>query len=146
MTEHSATIEIAERVDAELIAAFEMLIPQLSSSSPAPSRELLTDLVEGDDTIVFLARLDGAIVGSLTLAFYRIPTGMKAWIEDVVVDDAARGHGVGAMLSEAALDAARERGAKNVSLTSRPSREPANRLYQRLGFQPRETNVYRYDL
>ena len=146
MTEHSATIEIAVNVDDELVAAFEMLIPQLSSSSPAPGRELLTDLVEGADTVLFLARLDGAIVGSLTLAFYRIPTGMKAWIEDVVVDDAARGHGVGRLLSEAALDVARERGAKNVSLTSRPSREPANRLYQRLGFKARETNVYRFDL
>ena len=144
--ETGATIDIAEHVDDELVAAFEMLIPQLSSSSPAPSRELLTELVEGDDTVVFLARLDGSIVGSLTLAFYRIPTGMKAWIEDVVVDDAARGHGVGRLLSEAALDVARARGAKNVSLTSRPSRGSANRLYQRIGFQARDTNVYRYDL
>lgn len=146
MTEQSATIEIAEIVDDELVAAFEMLIPQLSSSSPPPGRELLTELVEGADTVVFLARLDGAIIGSLTLAFYRIPTGMKAWIEDVVVDDAARGHGVGRLLNEAALDVARERGAKNVSLTSRPSREAANRLYQRIGFKARETNLYRYDL
>ncbi len=145
MIENSATIEIAENVDDELVAAFEMLIPQLSSS-PAPSRELLAELVEGADTVLFLARLDGAIVGSLTLAFYRIPTGMKAWIEDVVVDDAARGHGVGRLLSEAALDVARERGAKNVSLTSRPFREPANRLYLSVGFYARETNVYRYDL
>lgn len=141
-----ATIEIATVVDDELVAAFELLIPQLSSSSPPPGRDLLTDLVEGADTVVFLARLEGAIVGSLTLAFYRIPTGMKAWIEDVVVDDAARGHGVGRLLNEAALDVARERGAKNVSLTSRPSRESANRLYQRIGFQRRETNLYRYDL
>ena len=80
----------------------------------------MSDLVDGADTVLFLARVDGAIVGSLTLAFYRIPTGMKAWIEDVVVDDAARGHGVGRLLSEAALDEARRRGAKNVSLTSRP--------------------------
>ncbi len=144
--ETGATIEIAEEVNEELIAAFEMLIPQLSSSSPPPGRALLNDLVEGADTVLFLARLEGSIVGSLTLAFYRIPTGMKAWIEDVVVDDAARGHGVGRLLNEAALDVARERGAKNVSLTSRPSREPANRLYQRIGFKARETNVYRYDL
>ncbi|MEP1125302.1 MAG: GNAT family N-acetyltransferase [Ilumatobacter sp.] len=141
-----ATIEVATTVDDELVAAFESLIPQLSSSSPPPSRELLADLVDGADTVVFLARLDGAIVGSLTLAFYRIPTGIKAWIEDVVVDNAARGHGVGRMLNEAALDVARQRGAKNVSLTSRPSRESANRLYQRIGFQRRETNLYRFDL
>ncbi|MGA9279602.1 GNAT family N-acetyltransferase [Ilumatobacter sp.] len=141
-----ATIEIASVVDDELVAAFEHLIPQLSSSSPAPSRELLTELVDGADTAVFIARVGGAIVGSLTLAFYRIPTGMKAWIEDVVVDDSARGHGVGRLLNEAALEEARVRGAKNVSLTSRPSREAANRLYQRIGFVARETNLYRYDI
>ena len=142
----AATIEIATAVDDELVAAFEHLIPQLSSSSPPPGRAALAELVDGADTVLFLARVDGAIVGSLTLAFYRIPTGMKAWIEDVVVDDAARGHGVGRLLNEAALDEARRRGAKNVSLTSRPSRESANRLYQRIGFKPRETNLYRYDL
>ena len=81
-----------------------------------------------------------------TLAFYRIPTGLKAWIEDVVVGAAARGHGVGEALNRAAIAEAAHRGAKNVSLTSRPSREAANRLYQRLGFQPYETNVYRYTI
>ena len=95
---------------------------------------------------VFVARVDGRIVGSLTLVMYRIPTGLKAWIEDVVVDEAARGHGVGEALNMAALDEARRRGAKAVSLTSRPSREAANRLYQRIGFSPRDTHVYRYDL
>ncbi|MEL6890399.1 MAG: GNAT family N-acetyltransferase [Actinomycetota bacterium] len=142
----TATIEIAERVDDELVGAFERLIPQLSSSSPPPTAEDLRDLVDGADTVLFLARVGGEIVGSLTLAFYRIPTGLKSWIEDVVVDDAARGHGVGRLLNDAALDVARERGAKNVALTSRPSREAANRLYQRIGFEIRDTNVYRYEL
>ena len=142
----SATIEIAAVVDDELMAAFEHLIPQLSSSSPPPSRELLTDLVDGADTALFLARVDGAIVGSLTLAFYRIPTGVKAWIEDVVVDDSVRGQGVGEALNRAAIAEAAHRGAKNVSLTSRSTREAANRLYQRLGFEPYETNLYRYDI
>ncbi len=94
--------------------------------------------------MLFLARVDGEITGSLTLAFYRIPTGLKAWIEDVVVDDAVRGRGVGAALNQAALAEARRRGAKDVSLTSRPSRTAANRLYLRLGFVARETNTYRY--
>ena len=89
---------------------------------------------------------DGTIVGSLTLVVFPIPTGSRAWIEDVVVDEAARGAGVGAALNQAALDHARALGAKTVDLTSRPSREAANRLYQRLGFEPRETNVYRYEL
>jgi ribosomal protein S18 acetylase RimI-like enzyme len=85
-------------------------------------------------------------VGSLTLAVFRIPTGLRAWIEDVVVDESARGQGVGEALNRAALDRAAALGAVTVDLTSRPSRAAANRLYQRLGFEPRETNVYRYDL
>ena len=134
----------AATVDDELVAAFGRLIPQLSSSSPPPTRDELADIVENPSTVLFLARVDGEIMGSLTLAFYRIPTGLKAWIEDVVVDDAVRGRGVGAALNQAALAEARRRGAKDVSLTSRPSREAANRLYLRLGFVARETNTYRY--
>jgi ribosomal protein S18 acetylase RimI-like enzyme len=140
----SVTIEIAETSTEELRAALAGLLPQLSSSSPPTLAEL--DLIVADpDSALFVARLDGAIVGSLTLVFYRIPTGVKAWIEDVVVDEAARGHGIGELMNRAALDHARARGVKGVSLTSRPSREAANRLYQRIGFTARETNVYRYD-
>lgn len=136
----------AETVDDELVTAFVALIPQLSSSSPPPTAEELREIVSSPTSVLFLALLDGRIVGSLTLALYRIPTGLKAWIEDVVVDGSARGAGVGEALNLAAIDEARRRGAKNVSLTSRPSREAANRLYQRLGFRPYETNVYRFDL
>ncbi len=145
-TANDPVVVAADVVDDELVAAFERLIPQLSSSSPPPSAEHLAALVASDDTVLFLARDGGQIVGSLTLAFVRIPTGLKAWIEDVVVDDAARGRGVGELLNRAAIDEARARGAKDVSLTSRPSREAANRLYQRIGFERRETNVYRYKL
>lgn len=141
-----ADIEIATAVDDEVLDAFARLIPQLSSSSPPPGRADLQRILDAPDSVLFLARIDGRIVGALTLAMYQIPTGLKAWIEDVVVDDSARGHGVGALLNEAALAEARERGAKEVDLTSRPSREAANRLYQRIGFTPRETNVYRYKL
>jgi len=88
----------------------------------------------------------GRIVGSLTLAVFRIPTGFRAWIEDVVVDDSARGAGVGEALVAAALDRAQSLGAKTVDLTSRPSREAANRLYVRVGFESRTTNVYRFSL
>jgi ribosomal protein S18 acetylase RimI-like enzyme len=144
----AVTVEIrpAEHVDDELIAALAGLIPQLSSSSPPPTASEIQAIVDSPDTVLFLARIDGRIVGSLTLAFYRIPTGLKAWIEDVVVDGSARGAGVGVALNQTALAEARDRGAKNVSLTSRPTREVANRLYQRIGFEPRETNVYRYTL
>lgn len=142
------TVDIrpADLVDDELVAAFTELIPQLSSSSPPPTAEELAAIVGSPDSVLYLARVDGRIVGSLTLAFYRIPTGLKAWIEDVVVDGGARGHGVGEALNRAAIAEADRRGAKNVSLTSRSSREAANRLYQRLGFEPYETNLYRYTI
>ena len=139
-----AEISIATTVDDDLVAAFDRRIPQLSSSSPPPGRPGLEAIVGNPNSVLFVATLEGAVVGSLTLAFYMIPTGLKAWIEDVVVDNAARGSGVGEALSRAALDEARRRGSKDVSLTSRPSREAANRLYQRIGFERRETNVYRF--
>ena len=142
----TADIEILRDVTDEVVAAFERLIPQLSSSSPPPTAAELRAIVEHPDAAVFVARVDGQIVGSLTLALYRIPTGRKAWIEDVVVDSGARGHGLGEALNRAAIDEARHRGAKDVNLTSRPSREAANRLYQRLGFERRESNQYRYRL
>lgn len=141
----SVTIEIANEATDELVQAFADLIPQLSQSSPPPDATQVTLLVADPGSVVFVARLDGSIVGTLTLVLYRIPTGLKAWIEDVVVDSAARGHGVGDLLNQAALAEARTCGVKAVSLTSRPSREAANRLYQRIGFTQRATNVYRYD-
>jgi ribosomal protein S18 acetylase RimI-like enzyme len=141
-----AVIEQAAAVDDDLVAAFARLIPQLSSSSPPPDAAALRAIVDSPDAVLFLARLDGRVVGTLTLAFYRIPTGLKSWIEDVVVDEAAGRRGIGEALNRAALEEARRRGAKDVSLTSRPSREAANRLYQRIGFERRETNLYRYSL
>ena len=142
------TVEItpATTVDDELVAAMAVLVPQLSASSPPPTAEQLAEIVQSPDSLLYVARLDGRIVGSLTLAFYRIPTGVKAWIEDVMVDDVARGQGIGESLNRTAIDEARRRGAKHVTLTSRPSREAANRLYQRIGFESYATNVYRYTL
>ncbi len=140
----SAVIEVVSEASDEVREALQRLLPQLSSSPP-PTAEQLHEMVTHPDSVLFVARLDGVIVGSLTLVQYRIPTGLKAWIEDVVVDQAARGHGIGELLNQAALDEAQRRGHKGVSLTSRPSREAANRLYQRLGFTLRQTNVYRYD-
>ena len=144
-----ANVQIIEAVEVtpELVAAFERLIPQLSSSNPAPTETELAAICESEASVLLVAvdrDADDRILGSLTLAWFRIPTGVRAWIEDVVVDEAARGHGVGDMLNRAALDRARELGAKTVDLTSRPSREAANRLYQRIGFVARDTNVYRY--
>jgi len=130
---------------ADVLAACHRLIPQLSSSSAPISVQELEGIIESDTTVLFAARSGQEIVGLLTLAIFRIPTGVRAWIEDVVVDNQARGKGVGDALNRAALAEAERRGAKTVDLTSRPSREAANRLYQRLGFKQRDTNVYRYD-
>jgi ribosomal protein S18 acetylase RimI-like enzyme len=139
-------VEKASAVTAELLTAFELLIPQLSSSNPPPSAEQLSEIISSPSSVLFIARVDGRIVGSLTLATFRIPTGVRAWIEDVVVDSEARGHGVGEALNLAAIAEAKMREAITVELTSRPSREAANRLYQRLGFVARDTNVYRYTI
>lgn len=137
--------EVTEPFD-DLVPAMATLVRQLSRSSPPPSAAEVEEIVRSPASHLLLARdADGAIVGTLTLAVFRIPTGLRAWIEDVVVDEAARGQGVGAALTNAAIRLANQRGARTVDLTSRPSREAANRLYQRLGFLERETNVYRFD-
>ena len=141
----TVTVEIARAASEELVGAFERLTPQLSRSSPAPTAEQLAEIVDSPATALLVARGDdGTILGSLTLVLFRIPTGLRAWIEDVVVDGDARGQGVGEALNRFAIDVAAKRGARSVDLTSRPSREAANRLYRRLGFEPRDTNVYRY--
>ena len=138
-------IERVVTVDDELVGALGRLLPQLSSSAPAPSREHLEALVADERTALLVAREDGGrIVGSLTLASYRIPTGHAAWIEDVVVDEAARGRGVGEALAEEAKRLAVAWGVASVRLTSRPARAAANRLYARLGFERHETNAYRW--
>jgi ribosomal protein S18 acetylase RimI-like enzyme len=143
----TVTVEEAHEATPELVDAFARLIPQLSRSSPAPTAAELAEMCGAPGTHVLVARTDdGSIVGSLTLVIFRIPTGMRAWIEDVVVDEAGRGQGVGEQLNRFALDLARTEGCKTVDLTSRPSREAANRLYQRIGFEARETNVYRFTL
>ncbi|HEV8298997.1 MAG TPA: GNAT family N-acetyltransferase [Acidimicrobiales bacterium] len=139
-------VEEVTKVDDELIAAFERLVPQLSSSSPPPTERDLAAIVTSRATVLYVARDEGTIVGSLSLVLFRIPTGLRAWIEDVVVDEEVRGKGVGEALNRAAIDRAAKAGAKTIDLTSRPSREAANRLYQKLGFVARNTNVFRYKL
>jgi ribosomal protein S18 acetylase RimI-like enzyme len=132
---------------AELTAALERLVPQLSTSSPPPTREEVEEVLGLPTTTQFIARDDiGTIVGVASLVVFRIPTGLRAWIEDVIVDAAASGQGLGTLLTEAMLDRARQLGCKTVDLTSRPSREAANHLYRKVGFELRDTNVYRFDL
>jgi ribosomal protein S18 acetylase RimI-like enzyme len=136
-------VQAATAVDDELLAAVAALVPQLSSSSPPPGADALERIVASPDATLFVARQGDRIVGMLTLVTFEIPTAVRAWIEDVVVDESARGQGVAAALVQAALDRSSEAGARTVDLTSRPDREAANRLYVRMGFEQRITNVYR---
>ena len=120
------------------------LLPQLSASAVQPDQAAVQRIVSSEAITLLAARLDGQIVGLLTLAMFPIPTGIRAWIEDVIVDEAARGQGVGEALTKKALDLAEAAGARTVDLTSRPSREAAGRLYERVGFAERSTRIYRY--
>jgi ribosomal protein S18 acetylase RimI-like enzyme len=140
------SVEVAAAVDDDLVAAAGRLIPQLSSSSPPPTKEALVRIVGSAGATLFVGRDDGRVVGMLTLIVFEIPTAVRAWIEDVVVDETARGQGVAAALVEAELERAGAQGARTVDLTSRPNREAANRLYLRMGFEARATNVYRRTL
>ena len=139
--------EIVE-VDDAVVKAFERLVPQLSKTSPPPDADALADIAGNPNSLLLVAKDSdtGTIVGSLTLAFYRIPTGLQARIEDVIADSESRGQGIGALLTETAVEKARTAGAKAVGLTSRPAREAANRLYTSLGFERRDTNVYTFTL
>ncbi len=136
----------ARELTDELYEAFCDLVPQLSSTNVPPTREQLKEIVDSQAVILLMAREEGKLVGSLSLVIFRIPTAVRAWIEDVIVDQSMRGRGIGEALTRAAIERAREAGAKTVDLTSRPAREAANRLYQRVGFQQRQTNVYRYKI
>jgi ribosomal protein S18 acetylase RimI-like enzyme len=139
-------VEVLDEVTDEAVEAFGRLLPQLSSSAAPLDAAGLAAVVASPAITVLVARSEGHIVGSLTLALFPIPTGLRAWIEDVVVDEAARGQGVGAVLTQEAIRRARDAGARSLDLTTRPSREAAGRLYERAGFQQRETRLYRYSL
>ncbi len=139
-------IEEATEATPEVIEAIQRLVPQLSRNAPVPTEAEIAEIVSSPATVLLLARDSSTaeIVGSLTLALFRIPTGLRAWIEDVVVAETGRRRGVGEALTRAAIKRAEAAGARTVDLTSRASREAANRLYQRVGFHQRDTNVYRY--
>ena len=138
-------IELADRVTDELLDALTRLIPQLKISSPRLTRDDVAALLASDSVCLLTARGEtGALVGMLTLIVYRVPPGVRARIEDVVVDESTRGRGVAIALVERALEIARAKGADGVALTSNPRREAANKLYQKAGFKQWQTNVYFY--
>lgn len=140
-------IEIVTQADDELYDAFQRLVPQLTDNNPPPSRADLSALVrDAASTLIAARNENGQIVGALTLAAYRVPTGIRSVIEDVIVDNSDRGQGIGEALMKRAIEVAREKGANNISLTSNPMREAANKLYLRVGFAKRETNAYQMKL
>lgn len=141
----SVTVERVEKVTDEVAAALRALLPQLSSSAP-PNDDTLATLCAHEANTVLVARLDDRIVGTLTLVLFPLMTGVRARIEDVVVEEDARGRGVASALTTEALRIASDGGARTVDLTSRPSREAANRLYRGLGFVARDSQVYRYPI
>ena len=141
------TVDEARQVTGELVGAIGRLVGQLSSGTSAPSASELEEVVTARATRLLVARDSrGEIVGTLTLVIFRTPTGTRAWIEDVVVDERARGRGAGEALTREAIRRAAQSGARTVDLTSRPQRREANRMYDRIGFQRRETHVYRVDM
>jgi len=140
-------IDIVTRADDALLEAFQRLIPQLTNDNPPPTLDELTALVAEDSSTLLVARSPSQqIIGALSLTIYRVPTGIRAIIEDVIVDGPARGQGVGQALLQRALQIAKQKGAAGISLTSNPLRVAANRLYVKLGFVKRETNAYHMKL
>ena len=139
-------VEVLNEITDEVVEAFSRLLPQLSTTAKQLDSAKLSAIVASPASTVLLARLDKQIVGTLTLVTFTIPTGGRAWIEDVVVDEAARGRQVATTLIDEAIRIARQFGARTVDLSSRPSRESAGRLYERVGFQQRDTRMYRYKL
>jgi ribosomal protein S18 acetylase RimI-like enzyme len=142
----SVTVEKVQFATTELLVGLNRLLPQLTSNSEPLTNDDLESMVHSESATLFVALDDGTVVGTLTLVVFSIPTGRRAWVEDVVVDESSRGVGVGRQLTVAAIEEARLRGVRTIDLTSRPSREAANAMYVKLGFEPRETNVYRLSL
>jgi ribosomal protein S18 acetylase RimI-like enzyme len=139
-------IEKITAITPSVAASIVALVGQLSSSARVPAKEELENIVNSPRTLLLAVRQSDSLVGMLTLVIFAIPTGIRAIIEDVVVDERYRGQGIAEALTREALVQAEAAGARTVDLTSRPSREAANRLYQKLGFQKRDSNVYRYTL
>lgn len=140
----SVEVTVVTDVSPELVAQLNHLLTQLSTTASALTSDDVAAIVNSDAATLLVASKEGTIVGMLTLVVFVIPSGARAWIEDVVVDEAARGLGVGEALTLAALADARRRSVRSIDLTSRESRVEANALYKKLGFQSRETNVYRF--
>jgi ribosomal protein S18 acetylase RimI-like enzyme len=149
MADTSQNVQVTQVVELteELFNACQRLVPQLTHTHPPPTREQLSQMLGSAASYLFTARdpdFGDEIIGLATLILYRVPTGLRGYIEDVVVDESARGRHIGEALTRACLEWAQQAGTPQVMLTSNPGRTAANRLYQRMGFELRKTNVYRY--
>lgn len=144
VADEAVQVEVLDAVTGEVVEAFARLLPQLSSSAAPLDQAGLEAIVACPANTVLVARSAGAIAGTLTLVMFPLPTGLRAWVEDVVVDESARGQGIGEALSREALQRAHKAGARTVDLTSRPSRAAAGRLYERIGFTLRDSRLYRF--
>lgn len=146
MSEHTIRTELVSRTSAELTEAFQRLLPQLSDHPPMDVAEHLRRVLACDANRLLVARDElGRIIGTLTLVIFAIPSGTRAWVEDVVVDEEARGRGVGSTLILDAVALALAEGVKSIDLISRPFRIEANRLYERLGFVVRDSKLFRFE-
>lgn len=138
-------IERITHIDESVVSAFEILMPQLTGNDEFPTYENLKKVIDSENVHLYFAiDSEEKVIGTITLVFIRIPTGLKAWIEDVIVDKKSRGRGIATAMIRHAIQIAREKGVPKVDLTSQPRRIAANKLYQKLGFEKRESNVYRY--
>jgi ribosomal protein S18 acetylase RimI-like enzyme len=134
-------IERVTEASDELVATIHALLPQLTEARTPPTLEQLQDVV-GNQTLLLARNDEGAVLGTLTFVLYRVSSGVKGRIEDVIVDESARGQGVGEALVREGMRLANEAGVLMLELTSMPYRQAANRLYRRLGFVRKPTNVY----
>jgi GNAT superfamily N-acetyltransferase len=139
-------IEVATEATPELERALASLLPQLNPALTGPTHEQVTAVIADPASTLLLIIDEGAIVGTATVIVYTTPAWVKARIEDVVVDESVRGRGIGEALVTECIKVARKKGASIVELQSARRREAANRLYPRMGFQLRDTNVYRISL
>ena len=139
-------IEAAREASAELLEALAALLPQLNPNLPAPTSEHLAVLLEDPGATLLIARDGDAIVGTALVIVYPTTMRVESRIEDVVVDGAARGRGIGEALIRECIEVARRRGASIVELQTAWSRAAANRLYERMGFERRDSNPYRMTL
>ncbi|MDR2084205.1 MAG: GNAT family N-acetyltransferase [Bacteroidales bacterium] len=133
-------------VNQKVLNKINSLLPELFENASVLSLQQLEEMINDDNTTIFIAEENEEIIGMLTFVIYRIPSGLKAWIEDVVVDKEYQGKGIGKILVQRAIDYAKELGINKIDLTSSLFRVAANILYPKLGFKKRETNVYRLEI